>query len=236
MSSRHLLLILCLLLTACGNPDKAWDLAEREDTNQGYLEFLAKYPDGDKADRARARMVELKEIRGWERAQFRDRIDNYQRFLEQHPDSDNAAAAKQRVFELQRDEAWTAAQDAGDAPALQSFLADYPDAPQAWEAAQLLAALAPAAPEAPPAPPPERPGNFRLQLGAFRTAAAADSEVRRLAPLFDRTLPGPVRIVTPLETGARFFLLQSVPVNGQEADAACTALQAAGQACLRINR
>lgn len=236
MRARTLLLILFVLLAACGNPDKAWELAEREDTNQGYLEFLAKYPDGDYADRARTRMEELKELRGWERAQFRDRIDNYQRFLAQYPDSENAAAAERRIFELERDEAWTAAQGAGDAQALQSFLAEYPDAPQAWEATQLLASMAPAAPEEPPAPPPERPGNFRLQLGAFRTAAAADSEVHRLAPLFDRTLPGPVRIVTPAETGGRFFLLQSAPVNGEEADEACTALQDAGQACLRINR
>jgi cell division protein FtsN len=181
-------------------------------------------------------MEELKELRGWERAQFRDRIDNYQRFLEQHPDSENAAAAQRRIFEIERDAAWTTAQDSGDAQALQNFLAEYPDAPQAWEAEQLLASLAPALPEEAPAPPPERPGNFRLQLGAFRTAAAADSEVRRLAPLFARTLPGPVRIVTPVETGGRFFLLQSAPVNRKEADEACARLQTAGQACLRINR
>ena len=235
MPARPLLLILLLLLTACGNPDKAWELAEREDTNQGYLEFLAKYPDGDYADRARTRMIELKELRGWERAQFRDRIENYQRFLEQYPDSENAPAAVARIYELEQDAAWAAAQDAGDAAALQTFLAVYPDAPQAWEAEQLLAALTPEEPE-PPAPPPERPGKFRLQLGAFRTAAAAETEVRRLAPLFEKILPGPVRIVTPVENRGSFFLLQSAPVNDQEADAACRALRDAGQACLRINR
>jgi hypothetical protein len=229
------LLLAVLLLGACGTQDKAWELAEREDTEQGYLEFLAKYPDGEYADRARARMVKLKELRSWERAEFRDRIDNYRRFLEQYPTSDKAAAAVARIYELERDEAWSAARDAGDAEGLQSFLAVYPDAPQAWEAEQLLAALAPAAPEPPPQPA-ERPGNFRLQLGAFRTATAADAEVRRLAPLFGRVLPGPVRIVTPAENGGRYFLLRSPPLTGAEAEQACKAIREAGQACLRVNR
>lgn len=235
MTVRLTQLLLVLLLTACGNQDKAWELAEREDTNQGYLEFLAKYPDGDYADSARQRMEELREMRSWERAQFRDRIPNYQRFLEQYPESENAAAAVSRIYELERDAAWATANEAGDASALQSFLAVYPDAPQAPEAEQQLAALAAEVP-AVPEPPPERPGNFRLQLGAFRTAAAAEAEVRRLASLFERTLPGPVRIVTPAEMGGGFFLLQSVPLNGEEAEQACSALRDAGQTCLRINR
>lgn len=235
MTVRPLCVLSVLLLAACGNQEKSWELAEREDTHQGYLEFLAKYPDGDHADRARRRMEELREIRSWERAQFRDRIPNYQRFLERYPDSENAAAAVSRIYELERDAAWTAAQEASDASSLQTFLAVYPDAPQAWEAEQLLAALAAAEP-APPEPPPERPGNFRLQLGAFRTAASADAEIRRLAQLYERILPGPVRIVTPAETGGRFFLLQSTPLNGQEAGDACNALRNASQACLLINR
>ena len=123
----------------------------------------------------------------------------------------------------------------GEACPADSVVARVPDAPQAWEAEQLLATLTPEEPE-PPAPPPERPGNFRLQLGAFRTVAAAETEVRRLAPLFENILPGPVRIVTPVENRGSFFLLQSAPVNGQEADAACRALRDAGQDCLRINR
>ena len=228
-------MFLALMLAACGNQEKSWELAEREDTNQGYLEFLAKYPDGDYADRARVRMAELKELRSWERAQFRDRIDNYQRFLEQFPKSDYAPTAVARIYELERDAAWASARDAGDPNALQTFLAVYPEAPQAWEAEQLLAALTPVEPE-PVLPPPERDGDFRLQLGAFRTAAAADTEVRRLASLYERLLPGPVRIVTPAETGGRFFLLRTVPLSGEEATQACNALRKSGQECFRVNR
>ena len=232
MSRAPAMLLLCLLLAACGGPDEAWELAEREDTNQGYLEFLAKYPDGDYADRARARIKELREQRSWERAQFRDRMDNYRRFLDAYPDSQNAPAARARLAELEREAAWEAARDAGDAVALQGFLASYPDAPQAWEAEQLLAALTP--PE--PPPPPEPVGNFRLQLGAFTTAAAADQEVRRLSALYAEAFAGPVRIITPTESGGRFFLLRSEPLTGEAARSACAKLAAAGQACLVVNR
>ena len=223
---------LCLLLAACGGPEKAWELAEREDTNQGYLEFLAKFPDGDYADRARARMLELKELRGWERAQFRDRIENYRRFVRDYPESEFAPAARDRIFELERDAAWEAARDANDAVALQGFLASYPDAPQNWEARQLLATLAPPIPE----PPPEPVGNFRVQLGAFRTAKSADTEVRRLSSLLESAALGPIRIVTPAESGSSFFILRSEPLTGERARAACADLAARGQACLIVNR
>lgn len=224
--------MLCLALAACGGQDKAWELAEREDTNQGYLEFLAKFPDGQYADQARERMLQLKELRGWERAQFRDKIDNYRRFVANYPQSENAPAARQRIFELERDAAWEAARSADDAVALQGFLASYPEAPQTWEAQQLLATLAPPIPEAPPEPV----GNFRVQVGAFRTAKAADTEIRRLAELLNSALAEPVKIVTPEESGSRFFLLQSQPLTGTEAATACEAVRQENQACLVINR
>jgi hypothetical protein len=232
MNFRTPIYLLFLLLAACGGQEKSWELAEREDTNQGYLESLAKFPDGEYADQARERMLELKELRGWERAQFRDRMDNYRRFVADYPQSENAPAARQRIYELERDAAWDAARESNDAVALQGFLASYPEAPQTWEAQQLLATLAPPIPEPPPAPV----GNFRVQVGAFRTAKAADSEVRRLADLLESTLAGPVKIVTPKESGNRFFLLQSQPLTGEEAATACEALRQRNQACLVINR
>ncbi len=230
-----LVIIAALFLAACNNPEKAWELAEREDTNQGYLEFLAKYPDGDLADKARTRMKELKLERAWERAQFRDRVANYQRFLEEYPTSPYAAAATARIYELNRDAAWEAATDAETIPALENFLAVYPDAPQADEAQQLIAALTPPEPEPPPVPL-ERDGNFRLQIGAFRTAAAAETEVRRLAGIYEDRLYGPIKILTPAEHDGRWFLLRTVPLNRVEATDLCDYLQQAGQSCMMVNR
>jgi len=232
MRLRTFTINLCLILAACSNPEKAWELAEREDTNQGYLEFLAKFPDDEYADQARERMLQLKELRGWERAQFRDKIDNYRRFVADYPDSENAPAARQRIHELERATAWEAALQANNAVALQGFLASYPEAPQTGEAQQLLTTLAPPVPE----PPPKSVGDFRVQVGAFRTAKAADSEVRRLSSLLETALASPVKIVTPTESGSRFFLLQSQPLTGPDAAAACAALKQKNQACLVINR
>ncbi len=230
-----LLVLLALLPAACSDPEKAWEQAEREDSNQAYLEFLAKYPQGEYADRARRRIAELKIERAWERAQFRDRIEHYRRFLEQYPDSQYAAAARERIAALERDAAWAAAADSEDIEALEAFLARYPDAPQAAAARELIAGLTPPEP-AVPAVPLERPGDFRLQLGAFRTAAAAEQEVRRLVALYGERLLGPIRIYTPVETGSRWFLLRSAPLSRSEAESLCAELQADGQSCFLVNR
>jgi outer membrane protein assembly factor BamD (BamD/ComL family) len=235
---RLILVLLLALIGGCADPEKAWELAEREDTNQGYLEFLAKFPDGEYADRARSRMQALQEIRAWERAQFRDRIDNYARFLSEYPDSEFAPAARTRIAELERDAEWRGVRAADSISVLESFLERYPDAPQAEEARQLIAALTPPEPEEPPEPepPPERAGNFRVQVGTFRTAAAAEAELRRLVSLFPETLIGPVRLQTPEETGGRLFLLKTVPMTYEEATAACAGLKAGGQDCFIVNR
>jgi hypothetical protein len=230
------LLLTCLLLVACGSPEKAWELAEREDTNQGYLEFLAKYPDGEFADRARARMQRLKLERAWERAEFRDRIDNYERFLNEYPDSEFSAGARLRIYELGRDEAWEAAVDEDSIAALESFLEVYPDAPQIDEARELIAALQPPPPPPEALPPPERPGNFRLQVGAFRTAVAAETEVRRLDAAFGEIFLGPIRIVTPVEHSGTRFLLRTVPLSMAEARDMCGELERRGQVCFIVNK
>lgn len=236
MNRRVLAMLLWLGLAACSNPEKAWEIAAREDTSEGYLQFLAQYPDGEFAELARERMDALKESRSWERAQFRDRLEDYRRFVENYPASEFAPAAQARIREMQRDAAWSAAEDSDDVAVLESFLERFPDAPQAAAARRLIAALAVEPEPAAPTPPPEPVGDFRVQLGAFRTAAAAEREVRRLVASFADALPTPVRIETPVENGRRWFLLKSRPLDGPAARAACEALSAAGQQCVIINR
>jgi len=236
MIARWLPLLLCVLLAACADPEKAWEIAEREDTNEGYLRYLAQFPDGARADAARARMDRLREVRSWERAEYRDRIDVYRRFVESYPDSEFAPAARARIAGIQRERAWEAAEDSDDRQVLTAFLRRYPDAPQADRARQLIAKLAAAEAETPAPRPPEPPGDFRVQLGAFRTAAAAETEVRRLVARFADTLGGPVRIETPAATGRSWFLLRSAPMDCPTARATCRALRDAGQDCCVVNR
>jgi hypothetical protein len=85
--------------------------------------------------------------------------------------------------------------------------------------------------------PAERPGDFRLQLAAFRTARSAESELRRIVALFPDTLIGPVRIQTPAEGNLNpRFILKSVPMSKPEAQAACETLKRYRQTCLIIDR
>jgi len=222
-------LIAALSLGACTSPEGAWELAEREDSEAAYLEFLARYPRGELADRARARITELKELRAWERAEFRDQAYKYRQFLEDYPASRFADAARNRIRELERDEAWQNARSDGSERALKAFLEQYPDAPQAAEASEQLRALAATATAAKPR---ERAGDYRVQLGAFRTPGAADTEVRRLTALFPALLPGPIRI----EQSGRFFVLRSAPLTREEAETACRTLSRARQNCLILSR
>lgn len=227
------------LLAACANPEKDWELAARDDSPETYLEFLAKHPDSEQADRARTRIQELKVIRTWERAEFKDSEDVYADFIEKYPDSEFVPEGRLRIAAIQRDRDWEIVEEARSTEALSGFIATWPDAPQRPEAEAMLEEIRLAelaAIEA--ATPKERPGAFRLQLAAFRTASAAETELRRLVRLFPTELLGPVRIDTPADrdNGSELFLLKTVPMNGAEAREACDLLKRRGQQCLVINR
>lgn len=233
MKPRILIFSLCLALAACANPDKDWQLASRDDSRNAYLEFLAKHPDSDFADQARLRLNELKVINAWERAEFKNTLAGYDMFLDKHSDSEFADTARQRAREIQREAFWESVTGTEDKVALEAFIAEYPGAPQIEDARTQLALIL-AAEET--ARPKERPGNFRVQLAAFKTAASAELELRRLVELAPELLLGPVIIESP-EPGSRgMFILKSVPMTGSEARSACAGLKARGQDCLMINR
>ena len=237
MKRRYALILAGLMLGGCDSPDKSWQLAERDDTAAAYLEFMAKYPDGEKADRARARLEVLKAIRAWERAEFKADERSYQDFIEKFPNSEFTATAEQRILVMRRDVDWQVALDSRNETIIAEFLERYPNAPQAEEAGELLASLQKEQPEQVVEPPPERSGDFRLQFAVFRTPAAAEIEVRRLAGLFPNSFFGPIHIETPEERGSgKLFRLLSVPMTGNEARAACDQLKQRHQDCLIINR
>lgn len=239
MKNRILLLFACALIAGCADPAQDWELAARDDSPETYLEFLAKYPDSEQADMARARIAELQVIRAWERSEFKDTEEAYASFMEKYPDSEFVADAEVKIAGIRRDARWEAVVDAGAAKALQSFIDEYPDAPQRPEAEALLAeVLAAEQATVAAATPKERPGAFRLQLAAFRTPEAADKELRRLVALFPDELLGPVRIQPPADrnNGGNLFLLKTVPMSGDEARDTCALLQSRNQQCMIINK
>jgi len=223
-------------LWGCANPDAAWQAAEREDTVNAYLEFLARYPDGELADQARARIRQVKEDSDWEHVQFRDSLEDYAAFLKEYPDTERRGAIEARIAELERAAAWKVAQDNDTVPAYELFLAGYGDFSEADIARARIAELQAAEKKVEEAVT-ERPGNFRVQLGTFRTVVAAETELRRLMALFPETLMGPVWIETPEHRGGgRNFRLKTVPMTGEEARATCAALKRARQTCIVVNR
>lgn len=230
---RTLFLLIAFVSTGCGNHDNAWEMAQRDDNPTAFLEFLGKYPDSEYADAARARMEALKEINAWERAKFRNSEAGYAAFMEKYPDSEFGDDVNKRIAGLERDARWAVVKDEDSIEIVAAFLREYPEAPQSEEARELLSALE--AREA--ATASERPGDFRLQLAAFRTARAAENEVRRITALFSETLMGPVYIETPAEGApSSLLILKSVPMNWSEAQAACETLKSYEQTCLIINR
>jgi len=234
MTRLYTLILAGLILGACGNPEKAWQLAERDDTPTAYLEFLAKYPDGEKANQARVRIEALKAIRAWERAEFKDNEGSYREFIEKFPDSEFVSSAEERILTMQTDADWELVLDTRSDVVVAAFIDRYPDAPQIEEARELLDELQV---EEIDEPPPERDGNFRVQLAVFRTPVGAESEVRRLVALFPDTFFGPVHIETPEERGSgRLFRLLTVPMTGDEARAVCDQLKNKRQECVIINR
>jgi len=225
-----------LLLAACNNPDSAWQTAEREDTITAYLEFLARYPEGEPAERARTRILVVRENNAWERVEFRDNLDNYASFLKDFPDTGRRPMIVARTAELELAAAWKLAQGSGTIKGYQLFIDDHREGPQAIEAERVIAELI-AAQEPEDVVLTERAGNFRVQLGTFRTVAVAEIELRRLVALFPDTLIGPPWIETPEHGGGgNVYRLKTVPMTGEEARESCAALKRFRQNCLVVNR
>ncbi|MAF83933.1 MAG: SPOR domain-containing protein [Gammaproteobacteria bacterium] len=234
MKFRSIIFSVSLVLAACASPEKDWNLATRDDSQNAYLEFLAKHPNSEFVAQARIRIDELKVIRAWERAEFKKSLTAYQVFIDKYADSEYVATARERVYVIQRDDHWEEILKDSNKAAVEVFVKTYPDAPQTPEAQLILTATIEAE-EA--AKPKERPGNFRLQLAAFRTVAAAEQELRRLVAMAPEALLGPVLIEAPSPDSERsMFRLKSVPMTGMEARDACAALKKLRQNCLIVNR
>jgi len=115
--------------------------------------------------------------------------------------------------------------------------------------APVAQAPAPAAAPPPSAPPPSAPppaspapsapaaGNFRIQLGALREEAAAETEWARLKRRYPEELGALDRRIQRVDLGAErgvFYRIQSSGVSEAAADRICAGLKAKGQACLVV--
>lgn len=164
---------LVLLLLAAGCEPTHYSTALREDTAEAYLRFLARYPEGQRAEDARKR---LERLRYWE-ARRADRPLAYNQYLQHHPSGTFAEACRRRLAELTLKRAQTPAD-------LELVLERHPDTEQAREAERRLPRLL--AREALASDDPARSQRF---LARFRTSPEAGAVREHLAALRYRGVP-----------------------------------------------
>src|ERR1700733_4949713 len=93
------LLCLTLLLVAggCSRQQSEWEKTRAANTTDSYEQFLKKYPSGEFAAQAQARVKDLYEERDWQKARDVDTPEAYQAFLKQYPEGKWTEEARIRV-------------------------------------------------------------------------------------------------------------------------------------------
>src|SRR5476649_2263919 len=167
MSNKAVLSWCCVVLLAlsgCSRQQSDWQKTRETNTTEAYEQFLKKYPSGEFAPQAQARVKELYEERDWQKARDADTPEAYQAFLKQYPEGKWTEEARIRVENFTLASVPSGANPAGadTAPPSQAVAAPKP----------VAAPKAPAGATA-QAPPPKSQGAYGIQLGAFKTSADA---------------------------------------------------------------
>jgi cell division septation protein DedD len=226
-----------LLLPAGCGMDSDFDRAARSNTTAAWDDYLRAHPDGPHSREARARLAALLEDRDWRRAQAADSVDAYERYLRSYPQGAHAHDALVAIaaLNLARTPAGEAAAEPpapspatgtivrGTAPATTGPANPAP-APAAGAAA--AAAAAPAA---------DAPAGYRVQLGAFTSAAAAERAwhdlVARHPELAGRS---PVIAAARAADGHTIQRLQVAGFDRVGAEALCRTLVADRDPCVTV--
>ncbi|MGO9988355.1 MAG: SPOR domain-containing protein [Steroidobacteraceae bacterium] len=233
--NKFVLVIGCAMLfalCACSRQQSDWQKARETNTPEAYEQFLKKYPSGEFTAQAQARAKELVEERDWQKARDVDTLEAYQAFLKQYPEGKWTEEARIRV------ENFTLAQTpAGAAP---GGTAGAPPGAAAAAPAPAPTAAAPTAAAAPArtagAASQSKAGSYGIQLGAFKSgAAAANRRWAHLQKEYPKLLAGLSSTVAPKKTATgMLYRLQAFGVSEKRARAICKDLKAHSQACVVI--
>ncbi|MDE2263374.1 MAG: SPOR domain-containing protein [Gammaproteobacteria bacterium] len=189
----------------------------------------------------------------WRAAQQAGTAQAYEVFVRRHPDSELAGVARQRITQLTEEASWRQATRANTAAAYQAYLARYPNGAWSQDArirmeSRSLPAQAPpgAGPIAPTGAAPETPssrvtpaagngGRYGVQLGAFSSAAHADTEWKQLSSEFGAELRGLTPRVVPItSSGRRLYRLEAGVASEAAARRLCRQLQQHSRGCLPV--
>ncbi|MBX7102355.1 MAG: HEAT repeat domain-containing protein, partial [Myxococcaceae bacterium] len=128
---RQGLVIAMVLLVGCREGPFA--AAAKQDTAQGWREFISRNPDDDRLAEAQDRLTELE----FDEARAAHSVVAYKRFLDAHPGAPQQPAALALLEGLR----FQAASAAGTAAGWRQFLRDHPDGARSADASAQLKAL-----------------------------------------------------------------------------------------------
>ncbi|GLQ19452.1 SUMF1/EgtB/PvdO family nonheme iron enzyme [Algimonas porphyrae] len=139
-----------------GADEEAWVRALEIDTLQGYLDYLAEFPQGKFADKAQEQ-INAYDNRAWASAEQRNTIAGYEDYLSDWDDGLHADKARERIAQMKaardaaaEDAAERAAQEQADwdqaarentVASYQTYLGKHPTGPNAADARNRIATL-----------------------------------------------------------------------------------------------
>lgn len=89
-----------LLLVGCHSPAKDWTRATTINTEQGYKDFLARYPTDPRASEAKRRVSDLLENSAWTSITDKANRAAFAEFLNRFPNGKHARDAQQSIRDL----------------------------------------------------------------------------------------------------------------------------------------
>jgi cell division protein FtsN len=238
---------LVLGMSGCSRQQSDWQKTRETNTTEAYEQFLKKYPSGEFAPQAQARVKELYEERDWQKARDADTPEAYQAFLKQYPEGKWTEEARIRVenFTLAQTPSGTGTaapgavppggaapggEETGTSPAPGSGTAQNPASPPAKSPSHAAASHAPKQ----KASAAVKSGSYGVQLGAFKSGAAAAN--RRWASLqreYPKLLVGMSSTVVPKKTASgTLYRLRAFGATERHARDICKTLKAKSQACV----
>lgn len=221
------------LLAACSRAQQDWRGAQQAGTAAAYEAFAKRHPDSELASVARQRAAQLTEEAAWQQATRSNTAAAYQQYLARYPSGSWSQDARIRMES--RSMASQAPQEMPPAMPPAAAAADAP-ASRAEGAARTAEALTAAAhPEAHPDGAAASVGRATVQLGAFSTAANANSAWTQLSSRFPAELKGLApQISSVVSSGRSLYRLQTRVADETAARRLCRQLQQHSQGCLPV--
>jgi hypothetical protein len=119
-------LSLTFFLVSCSSPEKEFEVARGEDTEEAYARFIVEHPNSPLNQTARGRLETIR----WREAGSLNTVEAYQRFASDFPESTLRFEALDRI----ESNHWESARKAGTLPAYQAFLTAHRSGRHAAEA------------------------------------------------------------------------------------------------------